>query len=83
MAEDEDDGGGKEGDAGDASGGPFNADQIDRVAVGEVRLDAGDRLAGLLALGHVDQDPYLGVQIREGVSDARNLRDGALGGCRA
>ncbi|GKT55886.1 hypothetical protein ColTof3_03225 [Colletotrichum tofieldiae] len=64
-----DDAGGAEAEAGDDGGGPFHADEVDRLAVGEVGLDAGD---GLVRVGEVDEGADGGVEVGDGVGDARD-----------
>ncbi|GJC91466.1 spore wall protein 2-like [Colletotrichum higginsianum] len=64
-----DDAGGPEAEAGDDGGGPLDADEVDGLAVGEVGLDAGD---GLVRVGEVDEGADGGVEVRDGVGDARH-----------
>ncbi len=60
---------------GDDRGSPLYADEIDRLPVGDVGLNAGHTLAGAITVGHVDEDFDGGVQIREGVGNTRDLAD--------
>ena len=76
MAEAGGDGGGGQAKPGDDGGGPSDALLVDGLAVGQIRLDAGDTAAGV---GGVDVDADRGVQVGNGVCDAGDLLDDILG----